>query len=189
MSQDEHGDQAKQTGASIWETIKRTSGSAAEAAQRALQIQRLNAQIRKLEVQQRRVLFAIGQKVYELHGLGKVRNKDVLDDCLKIDELTEQAETVKAQIEQIRAEAKERPGDELEDDSFLTEEAEETDVPVEIDTSETDATAPEQPARGASDEPADADGDATPEPDAEPADAGDDIDIELGSTAESKGDE
>lgn len=189
MSQDEHGDQAKQTGASIWETIKRTSGSAAEAAQRALQIQRLNAQIRKLEVQQRRALFAIGQKVYDLHGMGKVRNKDVLDDCLKIDELSEQAVAVKAQIEQIRAEAKERPGDELEDDSFLTEEAEETEVPVEIDRSETDGTAPEQPACDASDKPTDTDGGAVAEPDAESADAGEDIDIELGSTAESKGDE
>jgi len=187
MSQDEREDQAKQTGASIWETIKRTSGSAAEAAQRALQIQRLNAQIRKLEVKQRRALFTIGQKVYELHGLGKVRNKDVLDDCLKIDELSEQAVAVKAQIEQIRAEAKERPADELEDNGFLTEEAEETEVPVEIDTPQTDATAPEQPACCASDEPADAD--AAPGPEAESPDAGDDIDIELGSTAESKSDE
>ena len=187
MSQDERGDQAKQTGASIWETIKRTSGSAAEAAQRALQIQRLNAQIRKLEVQQRRVLLAIGQKVYELHGLGKVRNKDVLDDCLKIDELSEQTVAVKAQIEQIRAEAKERPTDELEDNSFLTEEAEETEVPIETDTPAADAAEPEQPACGASDEPADAD--AAPEADAEASDAGEDIDIELGSTAESKSDE
>ncbi len=187
MSQDEREDQAKQAGASIWETIKRTSGSAADAAQRALQIQRLNAQIRKLEAQQRKVVFSIGRKVYELHGIGKVRNKDVLDDCLTIDQLSEQAEAVKAQIEQIRAEAKERPADQLEDSSFLTEETEETEVPIETDTPAADDPAPEQPACCGADDAADAD--AAPEPEAESANAGEDIDIELGPKAESEGDD
>jgi len=187
MSNDEHADQARQTGASIWETIKRTSGSAAEAAQRALQVQRLNAQIRKLEARQRKVVFSIGRKVYELHGMGKVRNKDVLDDCLQIDQLTEQVQAVKVQIEQIRAEAKERPSDELEDSSFLTEEPEEVQVPVETAAPAAEDRAPEQPACSGSDGPAESGPEAAPEPEA--ADAGEDIDIELDPALEDKADE
>ena len=206
MSQDDSRDQARQAGANIWETIKRTGGSAADAAQRALQVQRLSAQIRKMESQQRRVVFTIGQKVYELHGLGKVRNKDVLNECIKIDELSEQIELVKSQIEQIRAEAKERPEQELEDSGFLTEEVEDTDgeaeveVEMEVEVEVDEATEPADqthdvdengPELDSTEKPAAACcvEDESTEDESGDDDGAEDVDIELGPTTESGTDE
>ncbi len=117
-------EQAKQASGSVWKQIKRGGESAADAAQRAMHIQRLKAQMRKLRSQRRKTIYAIGEQVYALHARGKVRNLDVLDNCQSIDEFMQQVAQLQEQIDSIRAQGRRARADaqELTDDSFLTEE-------------------------------------------------------------------
>lgn len=58
--------------------------------------------LRKLRGDQQQALRLIGAKVYTLHTLGKVRNKDVLVDCQHIDEILARIERLKHEIEEIK---------------------------------------------------------------------------------------
>ena len=75
----------------------------------------------------------VGKKVYSLHTRGKVRNKDVLSDCVRVDEIGQEIETIHQQIEETRrqAAASEELVVEIEDEAPLTEEAEQEESGAE----------------------------------------------------------
>ncbi len=138
-------EEARSVGRRLWDGLKRATASASEAADRTLTIARLRSSVKRLHKQRRKVQRIIGEKVYALHRKGKVRNADILHECERIDEMRNRIEETEQRIEELQKEEPEET-DELEDDSFLTdeEEAEETATPVEVETPETEE-APEEP--------------------------------------------
>ena len=99
----------------------------ADSIDRQAATQRLTQQKRALLRERDELLLGVGKKVYTLHVRGKVRNRDVLGDCRKIDELREQIKRVLADMDAIRLRAMGEPGQEpMEDDSALSEEEEPT---------------------------------------------------------------
>ncbi|MFO7946795.1 MAG: hypothetical protein R6V19_08265 [Armatimonadota bacterium] len=142
---DDTFEEARSVGRRLWDGLKRATTSASEAADRTLTITRLRSTIKKLKNQRRKIEKAIGEKVYQLHEKGKVRNADILQDCERIDDLRKRVEETEQRIEKLQAEEPEET-EELEDDSFLTdeEEAEETATPIEVETPEAEE-APEEP--------------------------------------------
>ena len=109
---------------------RKTVSSLAVTIDRQAGIQKLVAQIRALRRERQQVLVAIGKKAYSLHTRGKVRNRDILEDCLRIDEIEAEVKRVEAEIEEIRRQAK--PEDELlvdlEDEGIMGEEEEVVEV-------------------------------------------------------------
>ncbi len=104
---------------------ERVSGLA-ETIDRQAGIQRLAAQIRLLRRERHQLLLTMGKKAYSLHTRGKVRNRDILSDCLHIDEIGAETRELQGQIEEIRREA--GPGEELvldlEDETPVAEDEE-----------------------------------------------------------------
>jgi hypothetical protein len=118
--------------------LRRSSEVAGEwIDEQATITQRIRA-IRKLRGDQQHALQTIGAKVYTLHTLARVRNKDVLADCQRIDELLARIERLKQEIEEIkrRSTKPEIKLIQIEDDQPLTEPGEE----------EAPAADPEKPA-------------------------------------------
>jgi len=113
-----------------------------EGLRRQGAMQKLAARIRGLNRERSQLIRSIGKKVYSLHTHGKVRNQDVLSDCLRIDETAQEIESLRDQIEDLRRQA--AAGEELvvhiEDETVLTEETEE-----EADVAELPADQPVQP--------------------------------------------
>ncbi len=136
--------QARQTLGRVFQGSKRSVEVIAAGIDRQATIQKLTGQIRALERERSQLVITIGKKVYSLHTRGKVRNRDVLRDCVRIDEAGQQIEQCQQQIEQIRRQAV--PSEELvveiEDEEPVTdEEIGEEEVTVE-------PSAPEAVARG-----------------------------------------
>jgi len=75
------------------------SDEAAEATGTRLQEMRLAAAIRRLQGERDQTIKQIGTKVYTLHTRGKVRNQDVVEDCRKVDSLSDQIRDLRGQIE------------------------------------------------------------------------------------------
>lgn len=125
--------QFKETAGSLVRGSRRSVGVIAESLDRQASIQKLAARIRALNRERSDVITSIGKKVYSLHTRGKVRNRDVLSDCLRIDEMGQQVEDLQQQIEELRrqATAAEELVVELEDEAPVTEEAEEPEAPAE----------------------------------------------------------
>ena len=74
---------------------------AAEVTGTRLQEMRLAAGIRRLQGEREQTIKQIGAKVYTLHTRGKVRNQDVVEDCRKVDGLSEQIKDLRRQIEDL----------------------------------------------------------------------------------------
>ncbi len=112
---------------------KHSAGVIAENLRRRAAMQKLAAGIRGLNRERSQLIRSIGKKVYSLHTRGQVRNRDVLSDCLRIDEAGQEIEALQEQIEELRREA--GGGEELvveiEDEAPVTEEAEEEAGAVE----------------------------------------------------------
>jgi seryl-tRNA synthetase len=95
----------------------------AESLDRQAKIQRLAGQVRALARERNSLVITIGKKVYALHTRGKVKNRDVLADCKRIDQIRDEIAEFKRQIEEIRlASMGEMPMVDLEDESLLGEE-------------------------------------------------------------------
>jgi len=121
---------------SLWEQIKqvlreffrgskeRVSGLAGTIDRQA-SIRKLAAQIGLLRRERHQLLLTMGKKAYSLHTRGKVRNRDILEDCLRIDEIEAEVSEFQDRIEEIRR----QPGPEqdllieLEDEQPVAEEA------------------------------------------------------------------
>jgi len=115
---------------------KTGGSSAAEWWDEKSAIQKRAAQMRKLNRQRREVTVRIGSKVYTLHRRGKVRNRDLLADCRKIDEADAEIERLKAEIEEIQKRKQQAPTKpaELEDDSPVVDESDiEERVAIEVE--------------------------------------------------------
>ena len=115
---------------------KTGGSSAAEWWDEKSAIQKRAAQMRKLNRQRREVTVRIGSKVYTLHRRGKVRNRDLLADCQKIDEVDAEVERLKAEIEEIRKRKQQAPTEpaELEDHSPVVDESDiEERVAIEVE--------------------------------------------------------
>lgn len=128
----------------------KTGGStAAEWWEEKSAIQARASEIRKLNRQRHEVVVGIGSKVYTLHRRGKVRNRDLLTDCERIDDIGDDIERLKAEIEEIRRRRQEAqlPPEQIEDDSPVVDEADvDTSVAAEEPAPEEEAPAqPEQP--------------------------------------------
>ena len=94
-----------------------------ESLDRQAKIQRLAGQVRGLARERNSLVVTIGKKVYALHSRGKVKNRDVLGDCLRIDQIREEIEGLKRKIEEIRlSSVGDMPEVDLEDESLLAEE-------------------------------------------------------------------
>ena len=103
---------------------KRVSGLAGTIDRQA-GIRKLAAQIGLLRRERHQRLLTMGKKAYSLHVRGKVRNRDILEDCLRIDEIEADVSEFQDHIEQIRRQAgpEEDLLVELEDEQPVTEEA------------------------------------------------------------------
>ncbi len=112
---------------------KHSAEVVAESLRRRAAMQKLAARIRGLNRERSRLIRSIGKKVYSLHTRGQVRNRDVLSDCVRIDEAGQEIEALQEQIEELRREAV--AGEELvvkvEDEAPVTEEPEEEAGAVE----------------------------------------------------------
>ncbi len=137
---------------SLWEQIKqvlreffrgskeRVSGLAGTIDRQA-SIRKLTAQIGLVRRERRQLLLTMGKKAYSLHTRGKVRNRDILEDCLRIDEIEAEISEFQDRIEQIRRQAgpEEDLLVELEDEQPVVEEAE-----VQADETEENSTQAEE---------------------------------------------
>ncbi len=115
---------------------KTGGGSAAEWWDEKSAIQKRAAQMRKLNRQRREVTVRIGSKVYTLHRRGKVRNRDLLADCQKIDEVDAEMERLKGEIEEIKRRKQQAAAEpaELEDDAPVVDESDiEERVAIEVE--------------------------------------------------------
>jgi hypothetical protein len=93
-----------------------------ESLDRQTRIQRLVGQVRALARERNDLVVTMGKKVYALHTRGKIKNRDVLSDCLRLDQIRAEIADLKRKIEEIRlADTGEMPPVDLEDDSFLAE--------------------------------------------------------------------
>ena len=117
------------------EWVREGSGNASEWWDHKAAIQKKFSRIRQLMRQRQETTVGMGAKVYSLHRKGKVRNTDLLADCNKLDDIAEQIEVVKREIEELRDKSagvkQEEP--EMTDESPVVDEedAEET-VAVEV---------------------------------------------------------
>ena len=121
---------------SLWEQIKqvlreffrggreRVSGLAGTIDRQA-GMRKLAAQIGLLRRERHQRLLTMGKKAYSLHTRGKVRNRDILEDCLRIDEIEAEVSEFQDRIEQIRRQAgpEEDLLVELEDEEPVEDEA------------------------------------------------------------------
>ena len=118
----------------------------AESFDRQASIHGLVTQVRSLKRQRDEALLGIGKKVYTLYVRGKVRNRDVLGDCEKIDALRAEILKLQAEINEIRAGANAEPGDEkLSDDSAPLEDEDEATPEAPAAPAEPAAAAPVSP--------------------------------------------
>ncbi len=121
----------------FWDRLLRggtqSGGVIAERLRRRATMQKVAARIRGLNRERSQLIRTIGKKVYSLHTRGKVQNRDVLSDCLRIDEAGQEIEVLQQQMEELRREA--AVGEQLlvdiEDEAPLAEEAEEEASAVE----------------------------------------------------------
>ena len=115
---------------------KRVSGLAGTIDRQA-GMRKLAGQIGLLRRERHQRLLTMGKKAYSLHTRGKVRNRDILEDCLRIDEIVAEINEFQDRIEQIRRQAgpEEDLLVELEDEQPVTEEAD-----VQADETEEDST-------------------------------------------------
>ncbi len=97
--------QIKQVLREFFRGSQKTVSSLAETFDRQAGIQKLAARIRLLRRQRHQFLLTMGKKAYSLHTRGKVRNRDILADCLHIDEIEAEIQQLQAQIEEIRRQA------------------------------------------------------------------------------------
>ncbi len=149
----------------LWEQIKqvlreffrgskeRVSGLAGTIDRQA-GMRKLAAQIGLLRRERHQRLLTMGKKAYSLHTRGKVRNRDILEDCLRIDEIEAEVNEFQDRIEQIRRQAgpEEDLLVELEDEQPVTEEADvqvdeaagEGECEAEVSSDEAEADAVEK---------------------------------------------
>ncbi len=132
----------KQTADRVFRGSKHSVAVITESIDRQATIQKLASRMRGLERERHDLISTIGKKVYSLHQRGKVRNRDVLNDCVRIDEIGQQLEDLQQQIEQIRRQAatEEEIVVEIEDEESLTDEEaaapEEEATPKEVEEEE-----------------------------------------------------
>jgi len=97
--------QIKQVSRELFRGGRRRFSGLAVTIDRQAGIQKLAVRIRGLRRQRQQTLLTIGRKAYSLHSRGKVRNRDILADCLTIDEIEAEIAHIQARIEEIRREA------------------------------------------------------------------------------------
>lgn len=118
------GVRLKELGGLLWRKARQGGEAAAEALEQQASIQRLVGQIRRLQRERGALFGQMGTKVYALHGQGKIRNQDVLEDCERVDAISAEIERLRQQIQDIRtaslAQGVKLP--ELADESALTAE-------------------------------------------------------------------
>jgi cell division protein FtsB len=162
MTSDERN-QATGLGGGVWDALKRGGDSLAQAARRLAQVQRLQSQMQRLRARRRDTLQAIGEQVYALHGRGRVRNRDVLQNCEALDQIACQLADLHRQVEELREQAR-RPSSTQEplDDSFLTDDdfdeemeiAEPADAePVDVETHDEQEFAADEETHPSQDQP------------------------------------
>jgi len=136
---------------SLWEQIKqvlreffrggkeRVSGLAGTIDRQA-GMRKLAAQISLLRRERHQRLLTMGKKAYSLHTRGKVRNRDILEDCLRIDEIETDISTLQDRIEEIRRQAgpEEDLIVELEDEQPVAEQTEVQAGETEEDSAQAD---------------------------------------------------
>jgi hypothetical protein len=162
MTSDERN-QATGPGGGVWDALKRGGDSLAQAARRLAQVQRLQSQMQRLRARRRDTLQAIGEQVYALHGRGRVRNRDVLQNCEALDQIACQLADLHRQVEELREQAR-RPASTQEplDDGFLTDDdfdeemeiAEPVDAePVDVETHDEQEFAADEETYSSQDQP------------------------------------
>jgi hypothetical protein len=86
----------------VGEYVRRGSEAAGEWLDEQAAITQRAQAIRRLRAEHQRLLLTIGGKVYTLHTRGKVRNRDVLEDCQRVDEILAHIERLRREIEEIK---------------------------------------------------------------------------------------
>ena len=111
--------------------------STREYLDRQSRVQLLKNQVRSLARERHDLVITIGKKVYALHARGKVKNRDVLSDCLRLDQIRAEIEDLKRKIEEIRlASLGEMAPVDLEDDSLLAEDEPAGEAQAEVESAE-----------------------------------------------------
>jgi len=108
----------------LGEAIRKSSDAAGKWIDLQAEIGRRTARIRRLQGEREKLIRQIGEKVYTLHTRGKVRNRDVLEDCVRIDEILGEIERLRREIEELRRRmaGREKPLAEVKDEAPLVEE-------------------------------------------------------------------
>ncbi len=132
-------EQVRQSFGPVVRGSKQSVGVMAEGLRRRAAMQKLAGRIRALNRERSQLVRTIGKKVYSLHTRGKVRNQDVLSDCLRIDETAQEIEALHQQMEELRRQA--ATGEQLvvdiEDETPLAEEVEEEPGVAELAAEQT----------------------------------------------------
>ncbi len=144
----------------VGEYLRRGSEKAGEWIDEQAAITRRVRAIRKLRAQQREILEIIGSKVYTLHTRGKVRNKDILAECRRVDEILAHIERLRREIEEIKQKSRHPQVKlmEVEDEAPIGDEDEGAEAPAE-----------QQPAQGETAETPQAPGEPTSDADQQQA--------------------
>lgn len=122
----------RELGNLVWRNARETGEAAAEALEHRAAMQRLAMQVRKLDKERAGLIRQIGSKVYALHGQNKVRNQDVLGDCVRIDAILAEITALQKEMERLRQASLEK-GIEvpiMSDETPLTDEAESAEGPT-----------------------------------------------------------
>jgi len=133
-----------QIGRQISDWVRENSDSATGWWEAKSAIQSRQSQIRRLIRQRNETTMGIGSKVYTLHKRGKVRNRDLVADCDRLDQIGERIEELKHEIEELRDRERGLRADEPEigDDSpVVGDEDVDTAVAVETEAEEGDSGA------------------------------------------------
>jgi hypothetical protein len=142
--------------------------STREYLDRQSRVQLLKNQVRTLARERQSLVMTIGRKVYALHSRGKVKNRDVLSDCLRLDQNRGEIEDLKRKIEEIRlASLGEMAPVDLEDDSFLGEDEPAGEAQSAVESAEQDEELAPPEADGPAPEPEESGPSSAPEVDEE----------------------
>jgi predicted transcriptional regulator len=104
------GDQIKSANKSVSKWAKKTTSAVSEWWDEVNAVNERRSEIRDLAREREKLLVEMGTKVYTLHRRGKVQNRDLLNDCERIDDIAETIERLEEEIAELkRQKAQARP--------------------------------------------------------------------------------
>lgn len=130
-------DQFKSAGKTLSEFLKKTTDHVSERWEELTAIQDRRREAWELAREREKLMVEMGAKVYSLHKRDKVKNRDLLSDCERIDTIGSEIARLEREIEELRREKMqaEAPEVEVSDDTPVVDDedidTEAAEVPVD----------------------------------------------------------